>query len=339
MSSLPASIEAVFFLQGMDCTDVHDGPKCEDYARKAHARILDHFGLTRDDLPLLALDLWRWDAPFEDTNPHPRPPAARPIGAVGAGRAGGLCTHPWCAIFDGWFFDLDGEGARRFFSMWGQSYKRRARGSGSGCYDRQEGSSSSDEFFAQTFEGASCDRNWLEGAVGQARDRPFEPPSPALLGFDESINEHCSGLLGREPWDDGDLNAKIARRCREARRNVLRLLTGAWTMCQNLQWQLCALQGLLPGQGGKRVSFATAPRELKLEWWMEPSTHPTFPCRDGWCDPDGFTVGDVYFSEVAVVYKVCANRASLFALAAGDFFECQLDRAAFDQLASMLTSW
>ena len=62
--NLPASIEAAFYLFGMDCGDAHDGPKCEDYARAAHAQIVSHFGLTDEQLPLLQLDLWNWNQPF-----------------------------------------------------------------------------------------------------------------------------------------------------------------------------------------------------------------------------------------------------------------------------------
>ena len=34
---------------------------------------------------------------------------------------------------------------------------------------------------------------------------------------------------------------------------------------------MCVLQGKLPGQGvdGAYISFATAPRELRLEWWEQ----------------------------------------------------------------------
>ena len=92
-------------------------------------------------------------------------------------------------------------------------------------------------------------------------------------------------------------------------------------MCQNLEWQLCALQGKLPGQGSRHVSFATPPAALRLEWWEQPSTHPTFPCSGTWCNPSGFTVGDVYFAEVATAFALCANRAALFALKAGELFE------------------
>ena len=108
---------------------------------------------------------------------------------------------------------------------------------------------------------------------------------------------------------------------------------------RSLEWQLCALQGKLPGQGTTQIAFATAPKELRLEWWEKPSTHPTYPCNGRFCDPSGFTVGDVFFAEVAVAYALCKNRASLLRLAAGVFFECTLDEAAFHELAARIRHW
>jgi|TARA_B100000780_G_scaffold228208_1_gene167575 hypothetical protein len=219
--------------------------------------------------------------------------------------------------------------------MWGQAY-RLNRGGGGNCWDWQSGGAS--RFFDDTLEGRTCDRNWLEGAFGRREDRPFQKPSQALLGFDESIVEQCSTLLGVDPWGDNqDLNLKLADRCQRAKRNVLRLMTGSWTMCQNLEWQLCALQGKLPGQGGKAIAFATRPRDVQLEWWANPSTHPSYPCQQGgWCDPGAFTVGDVFFAEIMVAYKICSNGARLLELEIDEPFYCQLDRDRYLKLANRL---
>lgn len=114
-------------------------------------------------------------------------------------------------------------------------------------------------------------------------------------------------------------------------------------MCQNLAWQLCAAKGLLPGQGGKLLHFATAPKDLDIAEWEHPSiasagirpaaagvprsAHtklpPTdavpnhslplrttsyrslplvvasWPCQRG-CPAGKYSVGDVFFAEVAV---------------------------------------
>ena len=226
----------------------------------------------------------------------------------------------------------------KFASMWDRGYRRRPPRSNWGCWNWGEtAGGDASRFFRETLEGATCNRNWLQGAMGGRNDRPFWSGSPALLGFDESINEWCSSLLGKEAWDQGDLNSKIANRCRDAHRNVLRVLTGGWSMCTNLQWQLCAITGKLPGQESPKISFATAPKDLKLEWWTDPGrTHPTYPCRGDWCDPNGFSVGDVYFAEVAVTSTICRNRGALFDLEVGELFECDLDREAYARMAAAL---
>jgi len=221
--------------------------------------------------------------------------------------------------------------------MWGRAFSIN-RG-GRNCWDLQGGGAS--RFFDDTLAGRTCDRNWLEGALGGHMDRPFQTPSHALFGFDESIVELCSSLLGLDPGrgrgGDQGFDGKLADRCKRAKRNVLRLMTGSWTMCQNLEWQLCALQGKLPGQGGTAIAFATRPRDVQLEWWANPSTHPTYPCRqDGWCDPGAFTVGDVFFAEILIAYKICSNGARLLELEIDETFHCQLDRSRYFSFVARL---
>ena len=109
-------------------------------------------------------------------------------------------------------------------------------------------------------------------------------------------------------------------------------------MCNNLQWQMCALTGLLPGQGSKDIHFATAPKDLQLKWWSDPSTHPTYPCNVDTCDPAGYTAGDVFFAETAITAFLCSNRRELFSLNAGDLFECSFDERACSTLVERLTA-
>ena len=71
----------------------------------------------------------------------------------------------------------------------------------------------------------------------------------------------------------------------------------------------------------------------------QPSTHPTYPCNGNLCDPTGFTVGDVFFAELALAYALCRNRAAIFRLDAGAFFECELDRRAYAELTSRMRRW
>ncbi len=370
-SQLPGSMEAVFFVDGADCSDESDGPKCEAYARSAHANIKREFGLTDVQLPLVRLDPLNRKAPLSDgadpnyrsfvtpnegaakakaaaagaiTTETARAAAAaaaqaqqqaqqqeellqaRKTAAAAAAATAAARTTVESASSSAWseWDALLEDNTAKFWGMWGQAYRLNRDGGGN-CWDWQSDGAS--RFFDDALEGRTCDRNWLEGAFGGHEDRPFQKPSQALLGFDESIVELCSTLLGVDTGRGGDLNVKLADRCQRAKRNVLRLMTGSWTMCQNLEWQLCALQGKLPGQGGKAIAFATRPRDVQLEWWLNPSTHPTYPCRqNGWCDPAAFTVGDVFFAEIMIAYQVCSNGAHLLELEIDEPFHCQLDR-------------
>jgi len=355
-ANLPDSIEAVFYLDD-NCGDAYDGPKCKNYGIGAQTAIATHFGLDNGKLPLLKLDLWNWNTPFTDVlaqpppprspvvfspPPTPPPPSPADVAKTAAQEAAPVapafrasCTSAWCGIFETWINGAD----FKFFSMWNLGFQRR-RAHSWACWDWPENNNggTANDFFRLTREGATCDRNWMDGAWGNANDRPFSSPSPALLGFDETIVEFCSNQMNMDPWSgSGDLNHKLAARCRDAHRNVLRLISGGWSMCQNLQWQMCALTGKLPGQGSSRISFATAPRDLKPEWWTNPGgTHPTYPCRGNWCDPNGFTVGDVYFAELAITTTLCRNREELYALDVGEFWECDLDETAWRSFTSRL---
>lgn len=62
---LPDSIEAVFWVKGCK----QSGPYCERYAREAHRKLVDHFGLAEGALPLLTFDPMKWDGPFS-VPPH-----------------------------------------------------------------------------------------------------------------------------------------------------------------------------------------------------------------------------------------------------------------------------
>ena len=104
-------------------------------------------------------------------------------------------------------------------------------------------------------------------------------------------------------------------------------------MCQNIEWQMCAINGKLPGQDRRKVSFASAPKDVQVIWWKDPSTHPTYSPR--W---DGYTLGDVFFAELAVTYALCANRARIFELEVGETFECVKDENGFRHLVEMFLS-
>ncbi len=346
VETLPGIIEAFFYFDGcapgqantpLSSQLPRDGSRPKDcvgaasFVRTKHQDFLKRFNLAAHDVPLLRFRQTDWTTPFsveggtrrEAAAPSSSPPARVPTGSA-------ACSSPWCRTFESWLDDTDS----KFYSLWGGAWQKRMPKSG-GCWDWQSTAS----FFEDTLAGKRCDRNWLEGEMGSRSDRLFRSPSPALLGFDETIVELCSRLIGADPWGGQDkLDFRVADRCLRARRNVLRLMTGGWTMCQNLEWQLCALTGRLPGQGGKQVAFATAPKDLRLQWWEDPATHPTWPCNGERCDPNRFTVGDVFYAEVMIAYTVCANRARLFELDQGELFECDVSEDAYRGFVERLRS-
>jgi hypothetical protein len=77
VDGLPETVEAVFFLDGPEvreenCRDCIAGPKEESYARIAHQTMLNHFGLTSTQLPLVSFDPWNWQTPFAADPPDRR---------------------------------------------------------------------------------------------------------------------------------------------------------------------------------------------------------------------------------------------------------------------------
>ena len=67
MSSLPHSIEAVFYIKpsptqrvGCGVGVALSGNKCTRYAKQAHANMRAHFGLNAQELPFVMFDPWDW---------------------------------------------------------------------------------------------------------------------------------------------------------------------------------------------------------------------------------------------------------------------------------------
>jgi len=252
----------------------------------------------------------------------PAPPLPPPLPPVSPPPP---CNSVFCSEFESWVED----GNSKFHGMFGPAWDLKSPGEG-GCWDAKGGQ----RWFDAILAGENCDRNWMQGspiAPGPDDRPPFTKPASALLGFDETILGYCSHLVGLD-FDGGDLNTELAERCVWANKNVLRLLAGEpWDMCQNLEWQMCAIHGRLPGQDGSKMSFATAPNELNLMWWNDHDTHPTYSPVYG-----GFSLGDVFFAEVAVTFTLCTNRGHLFELEVGEIFECQFDQAGWVHLTRKL---
>ena len=120
-------------------------------------------------------------------------------------------------------------------------------------------------FFDDAWWGKSCGRNWYMGNKGRLGDTAggpdknwvehhFTAPAPALLGFDRNIDWHCHG------------NSKHhAESCIKQNLNILSLFGQQvpYNMCRNLEWQICAASGRLPGQGSNTIIFAVALKDLQ----------------------------------------------------------------------------
>jgi hypothetical protein len=103
-----------------------------------------------------------------------------------------------------------------------------------------------------------------------------------------------------------------------------------------LVWLSCATRGRLPGQRGRELHFASAPRDLDWagyedagrtgSWWMEPHWQT-------------FAVSDVFFAEVAMLNLLCANSQDLFGVGVGDTFTCDVDPEGLPELRRLLVGF
>ena len=120
--------------------------------------------------------------------------------------------------------------------------------------------------------GDHCDTNWLVGAFGRDSQPPaFSSPAPALFGFEDSLYDHCSALLGANgskpelasmSYEYADFDDVLAHRCVAANMNILRLKSVGWHMCHNLRWGACAAQA--PVQRGGQGEGCRAAVDLLL---------------------------------------------------------------------------
>lgn len=294
----PHATEALFYPVGGDA----------DGARSVHRAFLKHYGVNARQVPLVRINLDRIGAPFEA-------PAA----------SDGYVKQPLCAALYA--------GDSKLWHMFGtkKTWQRSGRGE-KRCWHYQGGSAA---FFEKALRGERCAVNWFEGAggeLGQPEARPsFAHSAPALLGFDEDLMDFCSQMLQLSPKGSFNFNSELARRCVAASQNILRLLSSrpgaGWTMCQNFEWLLCAAQGKLPGQEQpSQMRFASAPKALTLAEWNAPKT---YPCDDGHSCAGRYTVGDVFFSEVCLLHRICHNGDELFRLERGQPFKCEFSEDGY----------
>lgn len=193
------------------------------------------------------------------------------------------------------------------------------------------------QFFDDAWWGVTCEgRNWYTGNDGllgafsgggptnTSGDPHFTAPTWALLGFDESIEEFCTDRGG---W------GRHSQMCVRANLNILSLYGDAipYNTCRNLEWQVCAAKGTLPGQFGNPITFAFAPGSL--EAYTGP--HPIGSCtgyHPGGCFNRGYASSDIFYLEVCIYSLMCSNRDELFSLKVGDAFHCKMDWEGWQKL-------
>jgi hypothetical protein len=110
--------------------------------------------------------------------------------------------------------------------------------------------------------------------------------------------------------------------CLPSKHSFIRVLDEPWwSLCTNVEWQACLVQGELPRQAGNDAKFARAPKALLMEeFWVPPD-----PCRTGSC-ATGYATSDVFFWEVCFFNHVCRNKEALFSVDVGDTFSCDFDQ-------------
>ncbi|KAL1498949.1 hypothetical protein AB1Y20_013470 [Prymnesium parvum] len=162
--------------------------------------------------------------------------------------------------------------------------------------------------------------------------------------------DHCDLYKVYNHWEDKGkamgrrFECSHAAHCRRANMNILTLVDKTelpYNMCRNLEWQVCAARGQLPGQQRPLIRFAVAPRDLDVS---PESRRPLGACG-GWHPPEaptrgifGFTNDDIFFLEVCIFTQICTNGQEIFALKAGDTFTCQYSAAGLEKLTQLLRS-
>ena len=244
-----------------------------------------------------------------------------------------------------------------FRKMWAaEPFEQRSPTRGA-CWEvrRDLKETSANKFFRDTFKGAHCNSNWFEGnkgELGQDWKLPhFSGDAPALLGFDETIDSYCGahrfGSDGKPKNDYAPYHNAYqhAKACVEGNFNILSLYGDRvpYNTCRNLEWQVCAALGQLPGQGGPekgKIIFSKAPSTLDPR---PTSQKPFGECR-GWRSPEsqkggcskGFATDDIYYLEVCLFHQMCENGDELFRLRAGEKWQCELSQKGYNELTSML---
>ncbi|KAL1510991.1 hypothetical protein AB1Y20_005816 [Prymnesium parvum] len=215
----------------------------------------------------------------------------------------------------------------RFHQLWNaEGWKLMAAGE-TPCWGRRGA-----DFFDAAWDGRSCGRNWYTGnagSLGQPDGGPdkrwvrphFTAAAPALLGFDRNINWQCDGR------DDYHAEA-----CVKHNLNILSLYGNEvpYNMCRNLEWQICAAKGQLPGQETRTIIFSAAPNELRVHGGDFPlgacNSFAPLGCRRGYAS------ADIFYLETCIYDTICRNRESFWRLRSGQAWHCELDFEGYQQL-------
>ena len=171
--------------------------------------------------------------------------------------------------------------------------------------------------------------------------------------YHDLLMRYCSGSLAACDWDGLQLHYSVEGRregrefycthvvqCTRANLNILNLISGEvpYNICRNLEWQVCAANGKLPGQGGRTIQFSFAPKYMD----GNAQNHNLGHCG-GWHPKQlptggffGFTNDDIYFMEVCLFNSICTNTDDLFRLGPGEDFVCDFSPTGFEELQTLL---
>lgn len=94
--------------------------------------------------------------------------------------------------------------------------------------------------------------------------------------------------------------------------------------------------GKLPGQMTQTIIFAQAPKSLDASG-PRPLAHCGGYSPQG-CGRHAYSNDDIYFLEICMYSKICANNWELFQVEAGENFRCQISETGFRELQRYLLS-
>jgi len=267
--------------------------------------------------------------------PPVQPPAAPPPLQPGHG------SHDVCV-------SLWKDPTSRFHDLWGYEGWRVRGEENPACWGGD--ATTGRRYFDDAWWGRACEtRNWYTGTPGSLGDDRRLGPSdksvqphfttlaPALLGFDETIDDYCAQHGEVESW------MGHSEACVHANVNILSLYGSQvpYNICRNLEWQLCAAKGTLPGQAGewvadgnlragRKIRFAYAPGSLEPFGAFKPLGACEGYMPKG-CGNQGYASSDIFYMEACIYDQVCSNRESFWQLQPGEDWQCQMDYEGFEQ--------